>query len=496
SLEGVDQTVLQQRADFLRPDSLVAVIMLTDEDDSFADPLSFLGRGWKFAYRSPLWRPTSACATDPASPDCMSCADTRAAFGSTCQSNPLYTTSEDDPNVRFFHMKQRFGVDPQFPVQRYISGFTNSRVPDRNGEHVIGSDGVPGPYLGTATCTNPLFAAKLPSGTPGEDTCNLPLGARTADRVFFAVIGGVPNSLLPVDPTSSPTADDWVKILGADPANFNYDGISPYMIQSTTPRAGVPAPTGSETFGNNGNDPVVGRDYITNGTDLQYACTFDLPPTTPNPCADVNSLSCDCASTFFSPPVIPPLCSAQGVQTKAKAYPTIRPFQVVKALGNQGIIASLCPIQLTDNTRLDYGYNPAVASIVNRLKNALTQQCLPQQFTRDPQTNEVPCFVLAQLSEGETCDKYGLAPPSQDILSAFIEQQNAAGFDVSQAAVCQVPQSAVPAGDSCKDDTNINWCYVENTSTATPASNCAQALLFSAGSRDMAGARFVLQCTQ
>ncbi|MCL2725873.1 MAG: hypothetical protein FWD69_15710, partial [Polyangiaceae bacterium] len=376
------------------------------------------------------------------------------------------------------------------------------RVPDRSGEHVIGSDGVPGPYLGKATCTNPLFAASLPS-KEGDEQCNLPPGTRTADLIFFAVIGGVPNKLLhftPDDPEASAiTPSDWTQILGADPTNFNYDGISPYMIQSTTPRDGIPGPSASTTFGDNGQDPVVGRDYDTAGTDLQYACTFDLPATTPNPCADAIALSCDCVSNF-SPPVIPPLCSAQGVQTKAKAYPTIREFQVVKALGNQGIIASLCPIQLTDNTRSDYGYNPAVASIVNRLKNVLTQQCLPQPFmhnlTHNPQTNEISCFVLAQLSLGQTCDKYGLAPPAQDILSVFIEQQNAAGFDVSQAAICQVPQSAVAAGDSCKDDTNINWCYVENTSTAQPAGDCAQALLFSAGSRDVAGAKFFLECIQ
>ena len=36
SLAGLDGTLLEQRADFLRPDSLVAVIMLTDEDDSQA----------------------------------------------------------------------------------------------------------------------------------------------------------------------------------------------------------------------------------------------------------------------------------------------------------------------------------------------------------------------------------------------------------------------------------------------------------------------------
>jgi hypothetical protein len=49
--DGVDIEVLQQRADFLRPDSLVAIIMLTDEDDSSVDPLSVGGQGWAFMNR-------------------------------------------------------------------------------------------------------------------------------------------------------------------------------------------------------------------------------------------------------------------------------------------------------------------------------------------------------------------------------------------------------------------------------------------------------------
>jgi hypothetical protein len=45
-LTDVDATLLKQRHDFLRPDSLVAVIMLTDEEDSWSDPLAVGGRGW------------------------------------------------------------------------------------------------------------------------------------------------------------------------------------------------------------------------------------------------------------------------------------------------------------------------------------------------------------------------------------------------------------------------------------------------------------------
>src|SRR5258705_8412703 len=70
-------TLLQQRYDFLRPDSLVAVMMITDENDcsvvdvgqgfysilpaSGANPVSVLGHG------------TSICKDNPNDPCCYNC---------------------------------------------------------------------------------------------------------------------------------------------------------------------------------------------------------------------------------------------------------------------------------------------------------------------------------------------------------------------------------------------------------------------------------------
>ncbi|MCL2777056.1 MAG: hypothetical protein FWD73_03560 [Polyangiaceae bacterium] len=538
--ENIDAILLKQRSDFLRSDSLVAVIMLTDEDDSSVDPLSFGGTGFQFmnfnfagstVTRDPSAtttgttapRATNACATDPASPNCMSCLDPKAASAPECNDpvyGPYYGPKDDDLNVRFFHMKQRFGVDPQYPLQRYIDGFTKARVPDRATEHVItmNADGTRNvaPYTYASTCTNPLFAAKLPA-SPSEEVCSLTPGSRTSDLVFFAVIGGVPyQSLYNKDPKTNADASllsppDWVKILGQDPVNFNYTGIDPHMVQSTTPRDGIPWSETADVLGTNDvpdqpADYIVGRDYQTQGTDLQYACTFDLPSsafTAGNQyrsCSGVTDCDCDFKD------VSPPLCSGRQQQIKAKAYPTIREFSVVRALGDQGIIASLCPISLTvDPTDPTYGYNPAVTSIINRLKNALTQQCLPRQLTRD-QSGNVPCLVLARLAEGDTCDKYkekGLGLPDPAILSTFLEQQKQlsgdtsnGGIDLSTLAVCQVPQITVAQGASCKANADIGWCYVENSNAGTPAGRCTQALLFSAGSAEIAGATFFLQCIQ
>ncbi len=515
----VDVTVLQQRADFLRPDSLVAVIALTDEEDSSADPLSVGGQGWAFMANqfpgSTVFRPdgktttapraTSTCKTNPGSPDCTSCgfAATCDASQAACQkikndpecqkNGGYYGPTEDQLNVRFHRMKERYGIDPQYPIRRYVDGFTKFKVPDRTTEHKITTSGgrrvIPA-YGSDVKCTNPLFASKLPRAV-GDELCNLPRSTRSPDLVFFAVVGGVPHQLLP--PVGSEERPNWNKIIGRDPANFNFDGIDPHMIESISPRPGLPPP--SATRGDNGTDEYHGREWETGGDDLQYACTFTLPE--PKPC-NATDPSCDCASTKN-----PPLCGqAQGQQLKAKAYPTIREFQVVRAMGDNGIIASLCPITLAgDPSAPNYGYNPAVIAIVNRLKNALTTQCLPQKLQRDDQ-NEVPCLVLATLAEPtDTCTD-GLTTPDPEILRVFREQQKAESGDTSSAGatdlsrlpVCVVPQSKVAAGQSCKDNTDISWCYVENSGNATPAGRCPQALLFSAGTRRLQGARFSLQC--
>ena len=96
--DQVDVELLRQRAAFLRPDSLVAVILLTDEDDSSADPLSFDGTGWVFGDDQRVSRGTSACTSAPASPECTSCelvqtCDARDPACAKLKSDPACATS-------------------------------------------------------------------------------------------------------------------------------------------------------------------------------------------------------------------------------------------------------------------------------------------------------------------------------------------------------------------------------------------------------------------
>jgi hypothetical protein len=366
---GLDSALLVQRKAFLRPDSLVVVVMLTDEDDSSVDPRSIGGQGWAFETNqfpgSPVFRAdgrtttapraTSVCATNPVSPDCTSCgfAATCDALDAACQkikndpeckkNDGYYGPTEEQLNTRFHRMKQRYGLDPQFPIARYVDGFTKQLAPNRDGEHLV-QGRTYGPYIGDGNCTNPLFAASLP-GAPGDETCNLPQGPRGKELVVFAVIGGVPETFAGASPS-------WTKILGADPASYDFTGQDPHMIQSPFPRPGLASP--SPTRGDNGPDPIHGREWDTENNDLQYACTFTL--LAPRTCIATDA-SCDCAGT-----AIPPLCgAAPGEQRKAKAYPTIRELRVVKELGDRGIAGSICP---TDATQ---GYVSTMNALADRL---------------------------------------------------------------------------------------------------------------------------------
>ena len=68
---GCDETLLAQRKAFLRPDSLVAIVMLSDENDcSIRDD----GVGWFVGSSNRMPLSTDVCETNPNDPCCRSCA--------------------------------------------------------------------------------------------------------------------------------------------------------------------------------------------------------------------------------------------------------------------------------------------------------------------------------------------------------------------------------------------------------------------------------------
>jgi hypothetical protein len=492
TFQGVDATVLKQRHDFLRPDSLLAIIDLSDENDSSVDPRIFGGSlvaGYHLNEQNTApFRGTSACATDPGSDACTSCDANSAATDPACK-NPRYDLSNDPqatPNIRHVHMKQNFGLDSQYPLSRYVNGLTQTTVPDRNGEYPAGAQ----TYQGTANCSNPIFSQDLPDGSDLDPAtlCNLKRGSRTAGLVYYAHIGGVPADLLHFDPTSVQASqlsdDDWTRILGENPAAYDVTGIDSRMEETYKQRP-------------------ISTDPSATYWDLAYACTFPL--TTPRDCTQVGAQEgCDCATS--TPPAGSTgweLCDPSNptIQVAAKAYPTVRELTLAKLMKGQGVVSSLCPIHVTEQGADDplYGYRPAMSAIISRLQTALVGQCLPHQLTITD--GSVPCQVLASLPQpGQACDpSLGMTAVDAKTLSeaalALQGQPAAALLDTTQYTVCAINQ--LTPGDlvngSCTASTAPGWCYVAGTAAG---GLCAQALLFSPSGQPAAGVETLMTCVE
>jgi hypothetical protein len=365
---GTDAALLGQRANFLRPDSSVVVLMLTDENDcSIVDE----GYGWLINRAAPMYRSTSACHTDPSDPCCQSCGEPKANAGcpslaedSECAKGAFLDalTGEDELNLRCYKQKERFGFDMLYPIQRYVSGFGDGTVVDRQGQLV----------------ENPLFHQ---AG-----------GARDRSLFTLVVLGGVPwqdlateasltsESLTYLSAQQLQAADRWPVMLG-DPQSF-VEPTDPFMQESTAERSGKNPFTGEEPVSSSSDDPeansINGHEQVTANRDLQYACTFQLPE--PIVCDDQafqNDVGCDCFAddlAFNRPVCSPPGGGPAGTtQYYGKAYPALRELAVARELGRRSVLGSVCARNTEDDTRSDYGYRPLFDSLVRRVAATLVK---------------------------------------------------------------------------------------------------------------------------
>jgi hypothetical protein len=310
-----------------------------------------------------------------------------------------------------------------------------------------------------------------------------------------------------------------------DPQNYNYSGIDLHMLESYQPRTGLPI-QGSAGATITGDE---GPDWVTDGTsvtrvnlpvDREYACIFKLatprdcnPNDTANPQPESDISSCDCSTAGLAADAIPSVCNAQNPlqQDYAKTYPTIRELLLAKLLGTQGIVSSLCPIDLVDNSAGNdplYGYRPAITSIIDRLKASLTTTCLPEQLTQ-AEGGAVPCLVLVTLpgsmgQDNSQCtdatNNPSLETVDPTVLQEYKNDQHAAAVasgstqDLSQYTTCEI-QQVLPANfqGTCKNNTaktdTQGWCYITSTGS------CPQSLEFSTFGLP-AGGIVSLQCLE
>ncbi len=345
-LTGTDDALLQQRAQFLRPDSLLMVVMATDENDCSTragGQFHFMRQIYQPGANSPyhLPAPRAACATDPNSECCRSCGQDPGPGCDTGADNcgAVLPALDDNINLRCFDQKRRFGIDFLWPIDRYTTGLTSAEVTDRNGN----------------VTPNPLFA-----------------GGRSADLVVLAGIVGVPWQLVTRGADASAgtqTADEittagaWATLIGS-PADF-VPPSDAHMIESIDPRAGLPAPGSAYAA-----DPYNGHEFsVPQRNDLQYACAWELPQSID--CTGAQN--CECIDPSNDNPACQdPVTNAFGTtQFRAFARPGIRHLQVMQSLGRQAVVGSICPAQTNDVSSASYGFTPVFNTLLEVAKERL-----------------------------------------------------------------------------------------------------------------------------
>lgn len=503
----LDDTLLAQRAAFLRPDSLVAIIMLTDENDC---SMQVGAQTWVVAAingeRQPMFRGSSTCEQDPNAKCCYSCP---LGPPDGCQADPIcepnqqqgslinrLPASQDGQNLRCFQQKRRFGVDFLYPPKRYVNALQNTEI-----------------------CWNDIELANDACEPIDRIQNPLYVGNRSPNLVFLGGIIGVPwqaiesrvdanNRPLPPGQLRFQNAAElslngtWNEILGSPGVRWRAAGNGrpevdgspgipptlPQMIESQVARPGVA--NGNLINGREYNTAAVrGADMVATPDDLEYACIFPLAE--PRNCndRDPDTEACDCYQGDLNRPLCeqtPGTTAAGTTQYWAKAYPGTRHLEVLKGYGNNSIVASICARNVTDAAASDFGYRPAIAAIVDRLKEQLGDRCLPRTLNTNPADGTVACNLVETVPRpaGGTCvcDPTIARRAPDPVLDSVVRGQlssdrgggGGCGADdpsCVNACLCEVlqvqqvesnPENALIVCQNDEDASGVQgWCYVD-----------------------------------
>jgi hypothetical protein len=475
---NVSEIVLEQRAAFLRPDSVLAIVLLSDENDcSILDEDE--RQGWLVGFQGGVgsnnWRMargSSACEANPNDPCCHPCQSTAPSgcpandTDSACLIGTSLSLEEDSMNLRCFAQKRRFGIDLLYPTSRYVEALTSRIIRPR-------SDGL--------QAQNVLFAPVNSGMVP-----------RRPEHVVFTAIVGVPwqdaatedswsgESLTYLAPYELDRQKRWEVMLG-DPGT-NVAPSDPFMIESVEPRAkahpllpGVSAGT---------DNPINGHELAEATDELQYACTFPLAA--PVPCTEDNATTCDCNvedSGTDRPTCEWPTDGADGVQTHGKAYPGLRQLEVARALGNSGVVASICAKSTSADDPLNdesFAYNPAMAAFVGQLPAAFSGPCLGVPLTTaESDPTHLACQVVEVLFDTMDrpvcdCSTFGLESALPGVRARamdYLRNQQWCGDNrpltpCDEYCVCRIPELSGTALEDCQNDpayegSEIGFCYID-----------------------------------
>ncbi|MBK8254765.1 MAG: hypothetical protein IPK82_19155 [Polyangiaceae bacterium] len=397
---GVDTLLLDQRKTFLRPDSALLIVMLSDENDCSIREYGqfFYAAQLKGTNGSPFHLPKARaiCETDPNSDCCFSCGQkgpTDQNGNQICPDDPsckdangktIYLNDlNDNISLRCHDQKRRFGIDFLYPIDRYVDALKETAVTTASGEVV----------------PNPIFT-DLVLGDSLTDV-------RSPDLVFLVGIVGVPwQDIARVNSAGLPNLNDGINEQGKEKGGYKSPGqlsatlpgktfstwdvilgdfdnygnpLDPLMIAGWQPRTGTNPITGDVLTSSSLplSNPINGHEWtIPKQDDLQFACIFprvkvDTDGQIVSDVADCTNpalAACECSAGTDSPLCeVDPSTGKTTLQVRAKAYPGLRHLAVLKNLNSQAIVASACPAQLDDTSQLSFGYRPAMASAVERM---------------------------------------------------------------------------------------------------------------------------------
>jgi hypothetical protein len=163
----------------------------------------------------------------------------------------------------------------------------------------------------------------------------------------------------------------------------------------------------------------------------------------------------------------------------------------------QGIVGSICPAQLTDASKPDFGYRPSIRALVDRVTQALHGGCFPRSLTPNAQ-GQVACVVLeGTVSPSCVCDPTKARSPVSAADQPLVQAAKQDPVGANLTCFCEIDQVATPDCETSSAPTSNGWCYVdasEGPGAAQILGQCQHELRFVGTGNAQPGATLFLAC--
>jgi hypothetical protein len=205
-------------------------------------------------------------------------------------------------------------------------------------------------------------------------------------------------------------------------------------------------------------NPINGREQAVDPGqrhDLQFSCIFPLAQ--PLPCTAENAASCECNEDEHVK--ASPLCEYDqgspqgGTQVYAKAYPSLRQLEVLRGVGQRGLVTSICPKNTTSagsepGSDPNHGYHPVANAITDLLATARRNDCIEAELPveRSEAGDALACPLVVVTSDCSCSAERGLAPIADSDLTGRVYTHlyatGCAGLPTCDVCLCEMSELA------------------------------------------------------